>query len=96
MHRPGSATTPCCKLKTSRVFISFLLLLIRRFHLCLSIRLSFACSEGALAATAAAAAALRCSFSLISVLSVIAMVCLWCFLFCVILALLLLCYSCGS
>ena len=63
-----------------------------------AIRRSFACGEGAVAATAtAAAAAVRRSFSLmISVLSVVVMVCLFCCLFCAILALLLLCYSCDS
>ena len=61
-----------------------------------AIRRSFACGEGALAATAAAAAAAaaRCIFNLvIKILSVVVMVCLLCCLFCVILALLLLYYS---
>ena len=100
INRPGSATTPCCKLKTASncFYFSPCSLYVAAFSF-FAIRPSFACGEGALAATAAtaAAAALRCSFSLIiSVLSVVVMVCLLCCLFCVTLALLLLCYySCN-
>ena len=52
-----------------------------------AIRRSFACGEGALAATTAAASISRCSFSVISVLTVVVMVCVLCCLCCVMLAL---------
>ena len=92
INRPGSVTTPCCKLK-QQVFLFLPLLPIRKAVLSFAIRRSFACGEGALAATAAAAAAaaaaaVRCSFSLIiSVLTVVVMLCLLCCLLCVTLAL---------
>ena len=99
INRPGSVTTPCCKLK-QQVFLFLPLLPIRKAVLSFAffaIRRSFACGEGALATTAAAAAAAVCyGFSLIiSVSSVVVMVCLLCCLFCVILALLIL-VSCGA
>ena len=93
---PVVSTTPCCKLK-QQVFLFLPLLPIRKAVLSFAIRRSFACGEGALAATAAAAAAaaaaaVRCSFSLIISVLILVAVCLLCCL-CVILALLLLYYS---
>ena len=101
-NRPGSVSTPCCKLKTASVFISSLARYTYVAVFSFAIRRSFACGEGAPAATAAAAAAaaaVLCSFSLIiSVLSVAVIVCLLCYLFCVTLALLVaaILYSCDS
>ena len=97
LNRPGSATTPCCKRKQQvrRCFYFYPFALHVAVFSFFAIRRSFACCEGALAATAmtAAAAAVCCSVSLIvSVLCV--MFCLLCCLICVILGVLLCYYSC--
>ena len=97
LNRPGSATTPCCKRKQQvrRCFYFYPFALYVAVFSFFAIRRSFACCEGALAATAvtAAAAAVCCSVSLIvSVLCV--MFCLLCCLICVILGVLLCYYSC--